>query len=286
MRNLTIQRRKSFVGCLGTMKVYIEDMYGGDTVISGTNCRMIGTLKNGEMKTFQIDDYSAKVFVIGDKLTKNMCNDFYQLPEGCEDIALTGKNTFNPMIGNPYQFDGVQSREVADNRKKNNRKGIIFITVCFCIGVVIGLASALLPKFLGESRTKEFSSNGLNITLTENFKEVKQEGFTVAYEGYNVAVMALKEPFTLAPGASDLTLQEYGNLVIEANSLSNSPLKTVDGITCFEYEATPENTTYYYFAAVYKADDAFWLINFAVKSNDKNEYYPKFVEWAKSVNFD
>ena len=139
---------------------------------------------------------------------------------------------------------------------------------------------------MGEANTKEFSSNGLNITLNENFKEVKQEGFTVAYECYNVAVMALKEPFTIAPGAADLSLQEYGNMVIETNGLSNSSLKTVESLTCFEYEATPEDTTYYYFAAVYKSDDAFWLINFATKKSDKNEYYPQMVEWARSVNFD
>ena len=76
MRNLTIKRQKSFVACLGKMKVYIEDPMANDLVIKGVYCRKLGDLKNGEEKTFQIGDNAAKVFVIADALSKDFCNEF------------------------------------------------------------------------------------------------------------------------------------------------------------------------------------------------------------------
>lgn len=118
MRTLEIKRTKSFVGCAGTMKVYIEDPEVNDLVINGTPCRKLGTLKNGEEKKFSVGEQEAKVFVIADKLTKNYCNEFYKLPAGSEDIALSGKNHFNPGAGNPFQFDGQTDPEVLANRKK------------------------------------------------------------------------------------------------------------------------------------------------------------------------
>ena len=86
MRKLTIKRNKSFVGCLGTMKIYIESAVGAECFINDVPCRKLGTLKNGEEKTFEIDNAAAKVFVIADQLSKKYCNEFYKLP-----LRLTGK---------------------------------------------------------------------------------------------------------------------------------------------------------------------------------------------------
>ena len=80
MRDLCIKRNKSFVGCLAKLKVYIEDIDSKDIVINGVSCRRLGELKNGEMKTFQIGEESAKVFVIADKISKGYCNEFYIIP--------------------------------------------------------------------------------------------------------------------------------------------------------------------------------------------------------------
>ena len=86
MRNLTIKRTKSFVGCLGKMKVYIEDPLSNEMTINNTPCRKLSVLKNGEEKTFLIDENEAKVFVIADKLSKGFCNEYYNVPAGEEDV--------------------------------------------------------------------------------------------------------------------------------------------------------------------------------------------------------
>ena len=143
MRNLTIKRHKTFVGCAAKLKIYIEDN-ANELSINGVPCRKLGEIKNGEEKTFQIDDNSAKVFVIADKLSKNYCNEFYQLPQGQEDIYLTGKNKLNPIMGNPFSFDNNDNPEVLAKRKKNVILGLIVFFTAILIGIVCGYIVGML----------------------------------------------------------------------------------------------------------------------------------------------
>ena len=62
MRNLTIKREKSFVGCLTKARVFVCDELTGDTKINGDKCYKIGDLKNGEEKTFAIGDEETKIY--------------------------------------------------------------------------------------------------------------------------------------------------------------------------------------------------------------------------------
>lgn len=141
MRKLTITRTKSFVGCLIDMQVYIETPNTGSIIINGVNCAKLADLKNGETISVNISDNAAKVFVIADSLSKEYCNDFYQLPEGGEDVTLTGRNRFSLLSGNAYIFDNNDNPEAKANRKKNKRKGgwiILLIIILSAIGGVIG----------------------------------------------------------------------------------------------------------------------------------------------------
>ena len=288
MRNLTIKREKSFVGSLAKMKVYIEDPTSNEICINDISCRKIGDLKNGEEKTFQIDEQEVKIYVIADKLSKNYCNEFYQLPAGQEDVFLSGKNKFNPANGNAFRFDNNESEENIANRKRGTRKGLLILIVAAIVGAVVGYS---ITSNLFSNKTpdpKDFSSNGMTITLTDEFIKTDIENYTVAYDSKNVAVFALKEAFALADGFQDYTLEQYGNLVLKNNNLSASKLQNLDGLTEFEYEFTNPNTkdTYKYFSFVYKADDAFWLVQFATLTENVDEYSPKILEWAKTVSFE
>ena len=288
MRNLTIKREKSFVGSLAKMKVYIEDPTSNEICINDISCRKIGDLKNGEEKTFQIDEQEVKIYVIADKLSKNYCNEFYQLPAGQEDVFLSGKNKFNPANGNAFRFDNNESEENIANRKRGTRKGLLILIIAAIIGAVVGysITSGLFSDKTPDA--KDFSSNGMSIRLTDEFIKTDIENYTVAYDSKNVAVFALKEAFALADGFQNYTLEQYGNLVLKNNNLSASELQNLDGLTEFEYEFTNPNTkdTYKYFSFVYKADDAFWLVQFATLTENVNEYRAQILEWAKTVSFE
>lgn len=286
MRNLIIKRTKTFVGCLMKTKIYIEDYASSDIVINNIPCRKIGELKNGEEKNFQIGDDAAKVFVIEDQLTKEICNDFYQLPAGQEDVFLSGQNNFNLMNGNAFRFDNNDNPEVEQNRKKGTRKGLIILIVAGIVGFVSGFL--FTSDFFDKTPEPEtFSYDGMYVTLTDAFDETDMENFTVTYTSDDVAMFALKEEFSLAEGFGDRTLEQYADLVIENNNLESAEVKTSGEQTCFEYEyLNPEtDETYCYFAYVYKTNDAFWLIQFATLKENVDDYAPQITEWANSVEF-
>lgn len=290
MRNLTIKRGKSFVGSLAKMKIYIEDPTSNEMRINDIPCRKIGDLKNGEEKVFQIDEQKAKIFVIADNLSKNYCNEYYQLPEGQKNIFLSGKNKLSPATGNAFRFDNNESEESIAYRKSGARKGILILIIAIIVGVVAGylISSALFFSKNNAPNPKDFSSNGMTITLTDEFKKTDVEKYTVAYDSKNVAVFALKEEFTLADGFQNCTLEQYGDLVIQNNNLSSSKIENIEGLTTFEYEFTNPNTkdTYKYFSFVYKTNDAFWLVQFATLTENVDEYSSKIFEWAKGISFE
>ena len=209
MRNLTIRREKHFVASLGTMKVYIEDPTANDLTINGVSCRKLGTLKNGEEKTFTIAEEAAKVFVIADKLSKGFCSEYYPLPAGQEDVRLSGKNCFNPATGNAFRFDGVTDEAVLKHRKKGVRIGILVLIIAAIVGFGIGfLATSDLLVPSGEPKT--FSAKGMQITLTDEFSKQTAAGYTAGFGSKDVAVLVLKEDFTLQEG--------FGHAVLDAEN--------------------------------------------------------------------
>lgn len=281
MRNLIITREKSFVGCMGVMKVYIEDSLNPDITINNTPCRKLGTLKNGEQKSFPIEDTAARVFVIADKLSKNFCNEFFDVPAGTFDVAIKGKNHYNPFAGNPFRFEGVDNKEVLANRKKTKRKSYIIMAIALVVGVVIGVISGLLGA--DEVVPETFSREGMAITLTSDFMYVPQDNFTACYGNEHYSVLAIKEEFSLFP--EEITLEEYVGFVLA--EMPDVELTDYEGLKCFEYVAEGGGgVEYCYFATVFETDDSFWLIQFATETAKYEEIFPTFVEWAKTIIFE
>lgn len=287
MRNLTIKRTKTFVGSLAKLKIYIEDPTSREITINNTPCRKIGELKNGEEKTFQIGEQAAKVFVIADKLSKNICNEYYQISDGQEDVFLSGKNKFNLANGNAFRFDNNNSEEVIANRKRGTRKGLLVLAIAIIVGLIVGCLIGFGSVLGQKPEAKTFSSDGMTITLTNEFYETDIEGYTVTYDSKNVGVFVLKEEFTLAEGFENYSLEEYADLVIENNNLESSEIKTGEGLTYFEYEFvnSETNDTYRFFSYVYKTDDAFWLVQFALLNKNVDSFSQQITEWAKSIVF-
>lgn len=272
-----------------SLKVYVEDAMSTEIKINGVSCRKLGTIKNGEEKSFLIDNEAVKVFVIADKLSKDYCNEFYKVPEGQEDIYISGKCKYNPANGNAFRFDGVTDEEVLANRKKGNKKGLIVLVIALVVGMLAGAIPGLSGVFDNVKVTAEqFTVDNMQITLTNEFTTESYQGYNGVFASKEVAVFVLKEDFSLLENFEDYTLQQYGELVIDNNGLTGSvELNEVEGICYFDYEYnnTEENTTYYYMSTLFKSDDAFWIIQFAVPAEDAEKYLPQLIEWAKTVTF-
>lgn len=288
MRGLTIKREKSFVGCLAKARVYVHDELAGDTKINGDKCYKLGELKNGEEKTFPIGDEETKIYVVQDKLSMKLTNEVCYIPAGVENVYLMGEFKFNPFGGNGFRFHGMTDPRVIANRKKSNKKFIVYFVICFIIGIVGGILLANDSyDYAKDGEPAEFvDDSGVKITLTDSFADTNISGFNFTYGSDDVAVLGFADEFIIMEGLEDYTIDEYGELSIANNNL-NSKLERENGVVYYEYDSyiAEDDITYCYLAAIYKEEDAFWTVTFTVDEANYEEYKPLFIEWAKSVEF-
>lgn len=287
MRKLTIKRKKSFVASLAKLKVYIEDP-AGELDITGIKCRLLGTLANGEEKSFYIEENAAKVFVIADKMSRDYCYDCRNLPEGNEDIYLTGKNAFNPATGNAFRFEGGTDEEVAKRHKESKKGGLIVLITAIVIGLTAGWIIGSGVTYSKKKATpKDFSYEEMTITLTALFKEEEVEGRTV-FTSNDVAVFVLRENFVAGDiDLSGYTVRGYAELARENNPvMAGATYEETDGVPNMVYTYVGDDgKTYVYFTTFYKSSDAFWIVQYFVNESGYESRKPKFIEWAKTVHF-
>ena len=99
-----------------------------------------------------------------------------------------------------------------------------------------------------------------------------------------------KEEYTLFENtdfSAQTSREQYAALVWSANKLEGQvPVQEDEDLTWFEYSRTANGTDYTYRAYVYKCNEAFWLIQFAARS----EAFPALGDtihgYAASVYFD
>ena len=280
MRNLTITRRKSFVGCAMKDQVYIRDALAQEIIIDGVPCRKIGDIKNGESKTFQIEDGEQQVFLIVDKASKDYCNATVTVPEGQEDIALSGTHKF-ALGSNPFCFDGVQFSEgQLAKQKKNNRKGALIMIAAIAMGLAIGFFLSRGLFGTESASPKTFTKEDFQITLTDAFESTEEAGYFAFYQSKSVMVFTIREAKGLL---GDITVEEYGDLVLEANGKTGVKMNQDEGFIWFEYTDTPERQEIYYLAVCCQSKDAFWIVNFATPASNRNQCKDTFLSWAESI---
>ncbi len=287
MRNLTIRRDKRFAGCAGKVKVYVEDA-AGELDIGDVMCRKIGELKNGEEKTFEIDERAARLYVIAGPVSRNFCNDFYPLPAGTEDISLTGHNYYNPAAGNPFRFDGNPNPEVADNRKSGTKKGLVILIISVLIGALVGYGLGRFVFSGSKNSSKVFTSEDMSITLDRSFSDLDNDSFEASWANSKCAVFMFREKFSDYEGLSGYSVDEYCEGMVEVNGLpSDTEVHHENGLTYIEYDRYVEEMKddCRYLVSVYKTDDCFAVVQFASPTKDFDSLKSDILKWAGSVEF-
>ena len=153
-------------------------------------------------------------------------------------------------------------------------------TLVVCVLTTVGLVAC---SFFGGEKT--FSKAGMSITLTTQFVEKEYVSQTVCYESPTVIVFALKEEFSLAPQVSGWSISKYASTTISVNNLNCEYVIAEGGYAYFEYEKSVSGNEYTYFATCHKAEDAFWLIQFACFTKNYQKMKDDMVKYANSVAF-
>jgi len=308
MRRVWITRRKASAASLAKMKVYMEDPENGNIEINGCPCRKLGVLKNNQKKYFDIGYDETKIFVVAGKPRRKRHYEFVQIPEGKDDIVLTGRNCFQPGAGSHFRFDGVteepapKSRDTGhrssgsnhSNRSNRSNRGgvyaalIIAMVVCILTGVLTGtfVSEKILEAIPQTVEARTFESQGLQITLTEEFLPTDADGYTACYSSGETAVFVLREDFSAMEDFAELSLEDYGAKVLASNGLDGTvTLKEEGGLTTFDWVTTDvqTGTDYYYCCGLYKGSDAFWMVQVTAAAERTDEAAAEFRQWLASV---
>lgn len=285
MRNLTVQRNKSFIGAIVKVNLYIEDPNGTDANFDGTPCRYLGSLKNGESISFPIEDGTQKIFAthVADK--KKTFYDYFKIPEGSEDWYISGK--FQSSFGNMFVFDNVTDEEILANRAAKSKKSWLTRIVAIAVGLVIGLGTAFLLHY--DFSGKTFKTGEFSITLTDEYKVSYPAEYEYdcdyLYESDYALVMITKDPFAFTTGLEYYTLELYAQLLADYNEEENWNTKAVDNFIYYEYEDQSDGEKYSGMLTIYKTSDAFWVFEYITPTENYDDMKSDFLKFAKSVKF-
>ena len=81
-------------------------------------------------------------------------------------------------------------------------------------------------------------------------------------------------------------LEEYGELVLQANGRTGLRINQEEGFIWFAYTDTPEDQEIYYLAVCCQSEDAFWIVNFATPASNRDQYKETFLDWAETIQID
>ena len=156
------------------------------------------------------------------------------------------------------------------------------LTILCAVLFVLGVTGCFAPK------EKTFSVAGMSIVLTDSFAEKEYISYTSYYTSQDMLVITLKEDKATFSQAgisfANTDLMEYADMVIRANGLTVTPTQD-EKFTSFVYDKTVSGKDYTYHAFVYKATDAFWLIQFATTQDDYEKMKEDIFKFAGSVTF-
>ena len=286
MRQLSVTREKSVVASLGKMKFYIEDPVNGDTDINGVRTRMLLELKSGETGTAEIGDGALKLFAIAGLSSKDWCLDVYNIPEGTEDIAVSGKNHYNPTAGNPFRFNGNESDPaVREIRKKNSKRGILILVIAILIGLAVGFIVASRTTII---RSKTFKNKYFAITLDTSFKEEKDDRYDMVCvsDKRGAALAVSKSEF---PAGSNIDLAEYCDYISEYEDFPDAKIQKDGSRYFFEYDyQNPDNKITYHYKVyiVRESGERIWLFQFSTLKSRAAGMDSNFKKWIDSVKFE
>ena len=111
MRKITVNRKKSLIGCTGTVLIYTIDKIQFDKTIeeekeiTKDQCVFVGSIKNGSCLTSEITYNEIVILSAYDILGLFKVHSAMIIPGGKEEIILNGKVKLNPARGNPFVFE-------------------------------------------------------------------------------------------------------------------------------------------------------------------------------------
>jgi hypothetical protein len=161
---------------------------------------------------------------------------------------------------------------------------VLALILLMCM-LAFSVCNMLKPAYEGKS--KVFTTQDLEITLTDSFFESENDERDFFYLSTSCGATGFKEHWTDLFESESKSISDYASLVREANSsLDPSEVKTENGLTYIECKMLDnDKTEWTYFLTFMKNDGYFWTIQFHCMTEEYQAFKPYFFEWANSISF-
>ena len=127
----------------------------------------------------------------------------------------------------------------------------------------------------------------LSITLPSYFDDMTDPNSGVTIDGFfmygyqEIMISGIREDYSLFEEVP--SLEEYGKLLIENNSL-NSQLEVIDGLTTFTFsQLVNDSESYTYITSIYAGTDAFWMVQAGCRTMNMSSTRDKLIDFLKTV---
>lgn len=161
---------------------------------------------------------------------------------------------------------------------KEFKKKISLILVLTFITAILGGCSG---------NPKNFTSQELTITLTDEFKPEKRSGFDIYLSSENVVFSAVQETsqeLELA-GYEISSLNDYCSEILTLNKMSKDSLISRNNYYYFVNSATVDGAKYTYVHCLFSFGESYWVCEFVCKSKHYNRLKDDIMNWADSITF-
>ena len=160
-------------------------------------------------------------------------------------------------------------------------KKVLIITL-FIISIFLGGCNFFTPE------PKEFSKDGITLTLDESFKENENDLHKVTFASTKALFTGNYETLS-----SNLSVKEYATLCLKAIDSSEEVLEYTDDNTTFAYSYyvntvedvfLGKDVTYKYMLVCMKgSNNKYYCMNFGTTENNFDDYKDQMFEWAKTI---
>ncbi len=150
--------------------------------------------------------------------------------------------------------------------------------------ITLTLALLMLAVLLtGCNATKEFTCENLTMTVPSYLEDASDEpefsAFTFTLDSTKMAIFGTKE----ALKDSVSTLQEYADLVADANNYADNAFTSKGSYYSYEYTADVDGEAYDYMLGLYDGGDAYWMIQIGAPADKFDR--DQSIEILDSVKF-
>lgn len=161
------------------------------------------------------------------------------------------------------------------------------------IALLLCVISLLTFVACSDDGLVEYShESGITVRLPEGYREGTLEGAVYMLYGDDGFFIAVRDSFADLDKAYDMSaasksVAEYGTFIVRGYGLQTQLILQDKERAYFTY--TKENSAgeeFFYYAAVRKGSDAFWLCQYVCKAELSELHMGTFEEWSQKITLD